>query len=1121
MRQIGFGSAQEQSSHLCLRVRARSIWTIVCAGTIWTVVIFMVVLPQTPALAQARPAWRISAQAFPSNIPPSGRGLIKLRVENVGDAPSQTGSPMIVVDQLSSGMIATRAASLFPQSFTLEPLVGGWGECAISSGGHLVTCTYQAGDTIAPSSITPVQGISEGAGQGALAPPIGIEVEAVAAGTLVDTATATGGGASKEASDEASFNVSTSSAPFGLVSSHQWSTNADGSPAVQAGSHPDETTTSFTFTTRSENGGELGRSGVVRDLDVELPPGFVGNPDAVEKCPRVDFDIRLERSGPLYGNPICPSNTQIGVARVFIAEADGFSVVLPVYNLVPPAGVPAQFGIGYQKFVGFLDAGVRPGTGGGYNLVADTDDIQSDGIFAVVVTLWGDPADVSHNTLRVPEGQNEPEGALASTEKIHRPFLSLPTSCGVPQELSVSTVSWEDPLAVPFSGAASTDEQDNTVEMEGCSKLDFSPSIQADADTAIAEKPAGLSVNIELPQNEDPNGLREADLKNVSVTLPEGMTVSPSAANGLEACSEEQLGVSGSGNSLLFNESPVDCPPASKVGSAEVVTPLLEHPLQGALYLAQQEVNPFNSLVALYLVAEGSGVLVKRAGEVHLNQQTGQITVTFQNNPQVPLSEIKVDTFQNEQSSVMTPSHCGAYAMATSMTAWNGDSAAPSSGPFPITEGCSQGFSPQFSAGSTNNQAGMFSPFSVTFSRQDGEQRIANASVLAPPGLSAILRGVQRCPEPQASNGTCGPESQIGHATVAVGPGSKPFYAPGNVFITGPYEGAPFGLSIVARAKAGPFDLGNVIVRARISVDPHTAQIVVTPDGSGPFAIPTILKGIPLDLRLANVTVDRPGFTFNPTNCSRLAVSGVITPTSGIDAAVSSPFQAAGCAKLPFKPTFTVSTQAETSKAYGASLTVKITKKPGEANLHKADLQLPIALPARLTTLQKACTEAQFNANPAGCPAGSVIGTAKVITPVLNVPVTGPAILVSHGGAAFPDLELVLQGEGVTVIVDGATDIKKGITYSKFETAPDQPFTSFETRLPEGPYSVLATDIPAKAKGDLCGQKLTMGTTLTGQNGAQLVQTTKIGVSGCPRAMTRGKKAVPSGRHPKLSRRVK
>jgi hypothetical protein len=1071
---------------LGLIVRCR-VW--VCCGAVLVCLVCWGVVG--PGAAHAAPAWRITAETAPSAVPAGGTGLFLLRVDNIGDSPSVAGLPVTVVDRLPAGIAASEAAGLQVDSFTFAPEKE-WGKCTISEAGRLVTCALQTGDTVGPISMSPVTISSQGAGPGLLAPPIGIafSAEPAASGTLVDKATVSGGGSVSGATVTSPVDIG-SSTPFGLSSFHMWSTNIDGTIASQAGSHPYEMTTSLMF---NDGGNGKFPVGVVRNLQIALPPGFVGNPDAIPKCSRPAFDVRLSNRFL----PDCPPDSQVGVAVLGVGA--NFLAQAGIYNLVPPSGVPVQFGVAISKFVGFIDGEVRPGPGGVYNLGVNSSDVQSNGVLGVNADLWGAPSMPLHNPLRYSEGRSE-EGLGAASNAPQKPFLRLPTSCGTTQTLSVSAVSWENPMAVAFSGAAMTDEENEPVVIGGCSKLDFSPSIKAESGTSVAESPAGLAVGIALPQNEDLNGLSEADVKNVSVTLPEGMTVSPSAANGLEACSEEQLGVSGGGPSLLFNESPVECPAASKLGTVEVTTPLLEHPLQGALYIAQQEANPFNSLVALYLVAEGSGVLVKRAGEVHLNQQTGQISVTFQNNPQVPLSEIKVDTFQNARSSLMTPSSCGAYSLTTSMTAWNGGFATPSSEkPFSVSEGCSDAFSPSFTAGTTNNQAGAFSPFSVTFSRQDGEQRIANGSALTPPGLSAILKGVQRCPEPQASNGTCGPESQIGHATIAVGPGPEPFYAPANVFFTGPYGGAPFGLSIVARAKAGPFDLGNVIVRARIDVDPHTAQIVVTPDSNGPFAVPTILKGIPLDLRVANVTIDRPNFVFNPTNCSRSAVSGVITSTGGTNAAVSSPFQATGCAKLPFKPTFTVSTQAKTSKADGASLTLKITKKAGEANLHKADLQLPIALPARLTTLQKACTEAQFNANPAKCPPASVIGTAKVITPILNVPVTGPAILVSHGGAAFPDVEFVLQGEGVTVILDGATDIKKGITYSKFETAPDQPFSSFETRLPEGPYSVLATNIPATAKGSLCGQSLTMPTVLVGQNETQFKQTTKIGVSGCPKA---------------------
>jgi hypothetical protein len=329
------------------------------------------------------------------------------------------------------------------------------------------------------------------------------------------------------------------------------------------------------------------------------------------------------------------------------------------------------------------------------------------------------------------------------------------------------------------------------------------------------------------------------------------------------------------------------------------------------------------------------------------------------------------------------------------------------------------------------------------------------------------------------------------------------------VFLTGPYRRAPFGLSIAIPAKAGPFNLGTVVVRSAITIDPVTSALTVTSD-----PLPQILDGVPLRVQSVNVTVDRPAFMFNPTNCTGKQVTGTLASAQGTVSQVASPFAASGCKNLPFKPKFTATTKARTSKANGASLSVKVGSTPGQANIAKVDVQLPKALPARLTTLQKACTEAQFAANPAGCPAASVIGVAKAITPVLNVPLVGPAILVSHGGAAFPDVEFILQGQGVTVELDGKTQIKKGITYSRFESVPDAPITSFETVLPQGSHSVLAANLPVKAKGSLCGSKLVLPTTLVGQNGAQVKQSTKLGVSGCPKVKrARGKaKAVKSSR---------
>jgi hypothetical protein len=406
--------------------------------------------------------------------------------------------------------------------------------------------------------------------------------------------------------------------------------------------------------------------------------------------------------------------------------------------------------------------------------------------------------------------------------------------------------------------------------------------------------------------------------------------------------------------------------------------------------------------------------------------------------------------------------------------------------------------------------AGGFSPFSLTIKREDREQDISSISTVLPQGLLAMVSHVTQCAEPQASQGACPEASLVGTATAGIGSGSEPFFQTGRVYFTGPYGGAPFGLSIVVPAVAGPFNLGNVIVRVALHIDPNTAQVIgQTPPAGSPGGLPLMLDGVPLRLRTVNITLNRQGFTLNPTNCGQKQIVGTVSSTQGASENVASPFAVAGCQGLPFKPVLVASTQARVSKAGGASLTVKVTSSTGQANIAKVDLQLPKSLPARLTTLQQACTEAQFATNPAGCPAGSDIGTATAVTPILNTPLTGPAYLVSHGGAAFPDVELILQGEGVTIVLDGQTQIKQGITYSHFETVPDAPISTFETVLPEGPHSALTIPLSSsKPKTSLCGESLKMPTKLVGQNGATINQSTTITVAGCakPKTLTRAQK---------------
>jgi hypothetical protein len=891
---------------------------------------------------------------------------------------------------------------------------------------------------------------------------------------------------------------------FGIETFENSILNQEGLPAAQAGSHPYAMTTTIVFNhhyneeykDRNGGNGEL-PDGDPKSLEVNLPAGLIVNPTATEKrCTENEIE-----------NTECPRAAAVGVATVDTSGSLGEQRA-PVYTMVTPPGVPGEFAFNVTGVGVIVHIVGKVRTGTDYGLSADVMDItQKAAFYGAKLTLWGNPSDESHDKERGECGSSTGPGGSCPVARTGGPFLTLPSSCTGTLTATMRAQSWQEPNWTPLQQSSPAMHA-----VEGCGLLSFGPSLTAQpigAQPGVppADSPSGLSVNLQVPQEERLTGLATANLKNTVVTLPAGMAVSPSAANGLGACSEAEIG--------LHNAEEPSCPDDSKVAEAEIVTPLLEAPLKGSVYLAQQGnagpaqgSNPFSSLLAIYLVAEGSGALIKLAGHVEADPSTGQLTTTFENNPQLPFSELKLSFFTGPRAPLVSPPACGTYTTTTQLTPWSAPFSGPPATPqdsFTLASGCGGGFAPSFTAGMESSQAGAFSPFSVTFSRQDGEQRLGGVQVTTPPGLLGALKSVVQCPEPQASAGACGPESLIGETTVAAGPGEDPYWVKGGrVYLTGPYKGAPFGLSIVVPAIAGPFNLGNVIVRAAITVDPHTAQVTVTSD-----PLPSILQGIPLDLRTVNVTVDRPGFMFNPTNCSPLTAAATIASTGGASAAVSSPFHVTNCAALAFKPSFTVSTQAKTSKANGASLDVKVISGSGQANIAKVDVTLPEQLPSRLTTLQKACTEAQFAANPAGCPAGSFVGVATAVTPVLNVPLTGPAILLSHGGAAFPDLVLILQGQGVTIELTGNTDIKKGITYSRFETVPDAPFSTFELKLPEGPHSILGAYLPAKANGSVCGQGLVMPTTITAQDGAVVTQTTKIAVTGCasdPKPLTRAQR---------------
>ncbi len=501
-------------------------------------------------------------------------------------------------------------------------------------------------------------------------------------------------------------------------------------------------------------------------------------------------------------------------------------------------------------------------------------------------------------------------------------------------------------------------------------------------------------------------------------------------------------------------------------------------------------------MVRVLLEAEAEGVIVKQAGYAMINQATGRVTTVFKDTPQLPFDDLEAALEPGANAALTNPSTCGPAVTDAGLTPWSSNTPTKiEAPPFQVNGNCAPGFSPGFQAGTSPTHAGGYAGFSLTLTHQDGEQTLGRVSVTTPPGLLGVLKNVEQCPKAQAKAGTCSDASKIGTGSVVVGPGSTPLPLAGSkVYLTGPYDGQPFGLSIVTPTVAGPFVLsgntghGSEVVRASIAINPHTSALTVTSD-----PLPPTINGIPVDIRAIRIDVNREKFTFNPTDCDVMTIGGTITSTTGAVSHASSPFQATGCAGLPFSPKFTVSTQGKTSKKNGASLHVKVSSGAGQANIAKVKVNLPVQLPSRLTTLQKACVDHVFDANPSACSSASIVGSATAVTPLLAKSLTGPAYLVSHAGAAFPDLEVVLQGEGITLILDGNTQIKKGITSSIFRAVPDAPISTFDLNLPEGPHSALG------AFGNLCTSKLRMPTIITGQNGKVVEQTTKITATGCPK----------------------
>ncbi len=955
-------------------------------------------------------------------------------------------------------------------------------------------------------------------------------------------------------------------------------------PFTQAGGHPYALTTTIEFASEEViKNTPIGPETSIfptrdpKDVVVSLPPGLLGDPLAVARCSLTK----------LLEGVRCPHSTQIGTYRVRWYGGD--EIVDSIVNVTPEAGQSAEFALENNvSGAAFLETAHLVRTAAGYGFTVVSNNIPAVHISRVEETFWGVPAAPSHDAMRglvcesytpgVPLGCTPGTGGNPSGE-VPVPFLDWPTNCSAgPETATARADSWEEPGHVRENGVYEgyLQAQATLPGVTGCNVLAFGPSLEAQPDTLLADEPVGLGVSIKVPQPETPETNRTPDLRDAVVTLPEGMSISPGVVDGVQACDAsggEGINFTGPGSEEVglngeLQLAPGHCPSASTVGTAEAITPLLGSPVRGHVYLARPGCGGAGqapcgdgdaldgNLYQLYLELGGTGELgaagiqIKVPGYVEANPATGQLTTKFLENPQTPFSELKIHLNGGPRAPIDNPAVCGTATTTSDFTPWSAPGttpegltmagtpdATPSS--FFDVEGCAPGappFSPGFSAGTVSPQGGAYSAFTMNLSRQDREQFVKGIQVHTPPGLLGMLSSVvPLCDEVQANAGTCPETSKIGTTRVASGAGSHPFEISGNVYLTEGYRGAPFGLSIVTDAVAGPFNLGLVVVRARIAVNPTDSSLTITTDETGPYAIPQILDGVPLRLQHVTVNIDRPDFMFNPTNCAAQKITAIVSGSQDAKAEVASPFAAASCQSLAFKPSFTVTTSGRTSKTDGASLDAKVSYPSGsvgsEANIALVKVELPKQLPSRLTTLQKACTAQTFEANPANCPAASIVGIVKASTPLLPVGLSGPVYFVSHGGEAFPSLIVVLQGDGVRVDLTGATFISKaGITSSTFKTVPDVPVSTFELYLPEGPYSALAANgnfcsltkttsvkrkLTQRVKGrtvhktvttrSIVPASLIMPTEMVAQNGAVLKQSTKIEVTGCTASSTKTK----------------
>jgi hypothetical protein len=1071
------------------------------------VVVLLSAVGASPAAANS-PWFRLTSTARPGNL--SGEtGELAVTAINVGDAPiNAAGSPVVITDDLPPGLhpISTRMGSYsYPESPEL-PLEGG--ECQIPES-RKVVCTF-------PTGTLPVYHQVEVL--------IGVRVEPSASTGEVNEATISGGGAPTARASHP-ITVSAAPTPFGAEDYEALLEEPGGSPARRAGSHPFQYTTTFDLKAdkafNSNVGGQVAvPAALAKDVVAELPPGLLGNPTAYPRCPMSQF---LTFVG--FGSNLCPADTQIGVASVTYSEflfGGSLSLpnrVMPIYNLEPSFGEPARFGFVPASVPTILSTSLR--SNGDYGVDVSARNIpQIIGFLANALTFWGVPGDPRHDSARgvsCLEAEYAPcQPSVPST----RPpaFLTLPAACtGAPLFSAIATDTWFHPGVMV---SPEPDPSEPLATLNGCGLVPFGPTVSSSPTSNAATSATGLSFDINFEDEGllSSEGLAQSELKKAVVTLPQGFTTNPSVAEGLKACSEAEYEAS----TLEANSG---CTSESKVGEVEVTSPLIpsDQVVKGGLYVATQHNNPYHNLLTLYLVARNAeaGVIIKQALKVTPNPETGQLTTEVDNVPQLPFSHFSLSFRSGQRSPLITPPACGTYTVKALLYPWS-QPAVPveQDSSFQITAGpegqpCPSGglppFHPNLEAGTLNNAAGTYSPFVTHITRKDSEQEITRFSIKLPTGLIAKLKGVSECSDAaiaqaksrevegggtvEQEHPSCPANSEIGHSLVGSGVGNVLAYAPGKLYLAGPYHGSPISLVSITAAKVGPFDLGTVVVRFALDVNHETAEVSV--DGANSDPIPHIVDGIPIHLRDLRAYVDRPGFTLNPTSCAKKSTAATVlgsglnfaSSSDDVPVTVSSPFQAADCASLGFAPKLALNlvgkkTHRGALPAFKAVLTYP--KGGAYANIASAQVTLPESEYLEQGHLQDVCTRKVFETGTTpgeNCPARSIYGFARATTPLLEAPLEGPVYLRTGYGTKLPELAAALNGPQISITLAGKIDSvhKKGTEGSRirntFSLVPDAPVEKFVLELKGGKKGLLVNST------DVCKGTHKALAAFTGQNG--------------------------------------